>query len=48
MRDRPPFFRDVTAGLVRPTVADIRRHLGCSQARAAELRRQLIDHDVTA
>lgn len=40
--------RDVAAGLVRPTVADIRRHLGCSQARAAELRRQLIDHDVTA
>ncbi|KVK77170.1 hypothetical protein [Burkholderia sp. MSMB1498] len=40
--------RDVAAGLVRPTVADIRRHLGCSQARAAELRRRLIDHDVTA
>ncbi|MDN7845964.1 hypothetical protein QZM05_23495 [Burkholderia multivorans] len=40
--------RDVAAGLVRPTVADIRRHLGCSQARAAELRRQLADHDVTA
>ncbi|MBU9550488.1 hypothetical protein K6Y74_36960 [Burkholderia cenocepacia] len=40
--------RDVAAGLVRPTVADIRRHLGCSQARAAQLRRQLADHDVTA
>lgn len=40
--------RDVAAGLVRPTVADIRRHLGCSQARAAELRRRLIDCDVTA
>ncbi|KVH11292.1 hypothetical protein WS85_14660 [Burkholderia anthina] len=40
--------RDVAAGLVRPTVADIRRHFGCSQARAAELRRQLADHDVTA
>ncbi|KVT96591.1 hypothetical protein WK60_08630 [Burkholderia ubonensis] len=40
--------RDVAAGLVRPTVADIRRHLGCSQARAAELRRQLINHGVTA
>lgn len=33
--------RDVAAGLVRPTVADIRRHLGCAQGRAAELRRQL-------
>ncbi|KGC30070.1 hypothetical protein [Burkholderia pseudomallei] len=40
--------RDVAAGLVRPTVADIRRYLGCAQARAAELRRQLADHDVTA
>ncbi|WP_322041462.1 hypothetical protein [Burkholderia diffusa] len=40
--------RDVAAGLVRPTVADIRRYLGCSQARAAELRRQLADHDMTA
>lgn len=33
--------RDVAAGLVRPTVADIRRHFGCAQRRAAELRRQL-------
>ncbi|MDI3301109.1 hypothetical protein ACRS8P_19620 [Burkholderia cenocepacia] len=40
--------RDVAAGLVRPTVADIRRHLGCSQARAAELRRQLVELNVTA
>ena len=32
---------DVTAGHVRPTVADIRRHLGCSQAKATTLRRQL-------
>ncbi|WP_441459817.1 hypothetical protein [Burkholderia thailandensis] len=40
--------RDVAAGLVRPTVADIRRHLGCSQARAAELRRQLAERNVTA
>ncbi|BBA42634.1 MULTISPECIES: hypothetical protein [Burkholderia] len=40
--------RDVTAGLVRPTVADIRRHLGCSQARAAELRRQLAELNVAA
>ncbi|RQQ23413.1 hypothetical protein DF111_35425 [Burkholderia stagnalis] len=40
--------RDVTAGLVRPTVADIRRHLGCSRARAAELRRQLAELASTA
>ncbi|HEM7888117.1 TPA: hypothetical protein U2Q27_001720 [Burkholderia cepacia] len=40
--------RDVTAGLVRPTVADIRRHLGCSQARAAALRRQLAELNVAA
>ncbi|MDR8027938.1 hypothetical protein KPA93_32455 [Burkholderia cenocepacia] len=40
--------RDVTAGLVRPTVADIRRHLGCSQARATTLRRQLAELNVTA
>lgn len=40
--------RDVAAGLVRPTVADIRRHLGCSQARAAELRRQLPENNVAA
>ncbi|MDN7629702.1 hypothetical protein [Burkholderia cenocepacia] len=40
--------RDVTAGIVRPTVADIRRHFGCSQARAAELRRQLAEHASTA
>nr|WP_175801085.1 hypothetical protein [Burkholderia anthina] len=40
--------RDVTAGMVRPTVADIRRHLGCSQARAAALRRQLAELNVTA
>lgn len=41
-------IQDVAAGLVRPTVADIRRHLGCSQARAAELRRQLAEHTSTA
>ncbi|ARL10543.1 hypothetical protein [Burkholderia pseudomallei] len=39
---------DVTAGLVRPTVADIRRHLGCSQARATALRRQLAELNVMA
>ncbi|PAJ85841.1 hypothetical protein [Burkholderia ubonensis] len=36
-------IRDVAAGLVRPTVADIRRHLGCSQSRATLLRRQLAE-----
>ena len=41
-------IRDVTAGLVRPTVADVRRHLGCSQARATALRRQLAELNVTA
>lgn len=33
--------QDIAAGLVRPTVADIRRHLSCSQARATALRRQV-------
>lgn len=33
--------RDIAAGHLRPTVAEIRRHLGCSQAKAASLRRQL-------
>ncbi|HWV06687.1 hypothetical protein [Ralstonia sp.] len=37
----------IAAGQVRPTVADIRRHLGCSQARAATLRRQLVAFDST-
>ncbi|WP_423378125.1 hypothetical protein [Burkholderia sp. LMG 32019] len=46
--DLSQLVRDVTAGLVRPTVADIRRHLGCSQARAAELRRQFAELNVTA
>lgn len=35
--------RDIEAGLLRPTVASIRQHLGCSQAKAAALRRQVID-----
>jgi hypothetical protein len=35
--------RDIEAKRVRPTVADIRRHLGCSQAKASALRRQLSD-----
>jgi hypothetical protein len=33
--------RDIAAGHVRPTVSGIRRHLGCSQAKASALRRQL-------
>lgn len=37
----------VAAGQVRPTVADIRRFLGVSQARAATLRRQLAVLDST-
>ncbi|MFP6557796.1 hypothetical protein WJ542_05590 [Paraburkholderia sp. B3] len=40
--------RDVAAGRVRPTVADIRLHLGCSQARALALRRQLATLTPTA
>ncbi len=32
---------DIAAGRLRATVADIRRHLGCSQSRALTLRRQL-------
>lgn len=35
--------RDISDGLVRPTVADIRRHLGCSQAKAVTLRRALVE-----
>ncbi|WP_306173028.1 hypothetical protein [Ralstonia pickettii] len=37
----------IAARLIRPTVVDIRRHLGCSQARAAALRRQLAVLDST-
>jgi len=39
--------RDIAAGHVHATVADIRSYLGCSQARATALRRQLAGHDVT-
>lgn len=35
--------RDIESGAVKPTVASIRRHLGCSQAKASALRRQLSD-----
>ncbi|KGU71289.1 hypothetical protein [Burkholderia pseudomallei] len=38
--------RDVAAGRVRPTVADIRLHLGCSQAKALALRRRLVELDL--
>jgi hypothetical protein len=36
--------RDIAAGHVRATVADIHRHLRCSQAKATSLRRQLVAH----
>ncbi|WP_321885983.1 hypothetical protein [Paraburkholderia bannensis] len=39
-----PLARDIADGLLRPTVADIRRHLGCSQAKAVTLRRALAEH----
>jgi hypothetical protein len=39
--------QDIAAGRVRATVADIRRHLGCSQARAASLRRQISESVTT-
>jgi hypothetical protein len=35
--------RDIEAGLVRPTVASIRKRLRCSQAKAAALRKLVID-----
>ncbi|WP_446333218.1 hypothetical protein [Burkholderia pseudomallei] len=35
--------RDIESGAVKPTVAGIRQHLGCSQAKASALRRQLAD-----
>jgi hypothetical protein len=41
-------LRDIAAGRLRPTVAEIRRHLGCSQAKAAALRRQLAAHHTAA
>jgi hypothetical protein len=34
---------DIKSGAVKPTVAGIRQHLGCSQAKASALRRQLAD-----
>ena len=38
----------IAAGHLRPTVADIRRQLGCSQARAAAVRRQLVSLNLKA
>ncbi|MDR5879655.1 hypothetical protein [Caballeronia sp. LZ032] len=35
--------RDIDAGIVRPTVASIRQYLNCSQARAAALRKRVVD-----
>lgn len=35
--------RDIDSGAVKLTVASIRQHLGCSQAKASALRRQLAD-----
>ncbi|CAJ5232595.1 putative twin-arginine translocation pathway signal protein [Burkholderia pseudomallei] len=46
--DVTQLVRDIAAGRVRPTVADIRRHLGCSQSRATVLRRQLVSLNPTA
>lgn len=46
--DVSQLVRDIAAGGLRPTVADIRRYLGCSQARAAALRRQLAELSATA
>ena len=40
--------QDIGTGQVRATVADIRRHMGCSQAKAATLRRQLTASKSTA
>jgi hypothetical protein len=41
--DAAKLRRDIESGAVKPTVASIRRHLGCSQAKASALRRQLAD-----
>jgi hypothetical protein len=38
-------IEEIAAGRLRATVADIRRHLGCSQSRASSLRRELLQHD---
>ncbi|QBY54457.1 hypothetical protein [Cupriavidus oxalaticus] len=40
--DLSRLHRAIADGQIRPTVVEIRRHLGCSQAKALELRRQLV------
>ncbi|RDU97850.1 hypothetical protein [Trinickia dinghuensis] len=40
--------QDIAAGRLRPTVAEIRRRLGCSQAKATALRRQLVARHTAA
>ncbi|CAG4897050.1 hypothetical protein [Paraburkholderia gardini] len=40
--DLTKLVRDIQGGILKPTVSGIRRHLRCSQARAAALRRQLV------
>ncbi|WP_414449798.1 hypothetical protein AB4851_28705 [Burkholderia sp. 22PA0099] len=43
--DLTRLVRDIQAGILKPTVASIRRHLHCSQAKAVALRRQFIEHN---
>ncbi|MFL9930874.1 hypothetical protein P0D88_16805 [Paraburkholderia sp. RL18-103-BIB-C] len=45
--DATSLAREIAAGRVRATVRDIRQFLGCSQAKAAELRRQLTQNEVS-
>ncbi|MEZ2309902.1 hypothetical protein AB6809_24980 [Paraburkholderia sp. RCC_158] len=45
--DLSQLVRDIEAGRLRPTVSGIRRHLNCSQARAAALRRELSELSAT-
>ncbi|QVN18967.1 hypothetical protein [Burkholderia pyrrocinia] len=48
-RDAAERVRDgLSRGVLRGTVADIRRYLGCSQANALRVRRQLLHDDVLA
>ncbi|MFM0174617.1 hypothetical protein PQR33_35380 [Paraburkholderia sediminicola] len=46
--DLPKLAQAIEAGQVRATVADIRRYLGCSQAKATALRRQLTNANAAA
>jgi hypothetical protein len=45
--DATSLAREIAAGRVRATVRDIRQFLGCSQAKATELRRQLTQSEVS-